>query len=428
MTKKYNLLYDATIFANSYIKDSSNRTGIYFAAYNILKYFSNDSRFFITLYIRDNYNKIKYFKKDILLSQFPICVNSKETSAFYINVHKNSIKATGNIIKKVYFVLKIIKEYFNKIIFKQDNASLLKTIDIFFSPLNPADNEIKSYSSIKIFIILHDLIPILFDKDSANSESHWFNVIAKSFNKDTYYLCNSNYTRNDFLKYYGDKLDENKTVFIHHATAQDFYPDYDKTKLASVLNKYKIKYKNNKYIFSLCNMEPRKNLIFTVKCFIKFISKHNIEDLYFYIGGSKWNKFIYQLEKEIGNFNKYRNKIAGLGYVDDIDVNILYSNSLFFTFISKYEGFGVPVLEAMQAGTPVISSNSSSLPEVAGDAAILIDPDSEEQCIKAFEDLYFNNDLRKTYMEKGFERAKLFSWEKTVNKMKEFIIEVEEKI
>jgi len=163
-------------------------------------------------------------------------------------------------------------------------------------------------------------------------------------------------------------------------------------------------------------------LIFTVKCFIIFISKHNIENLYFYLGGSKWNLFIRQLENEINNFDKYRDKIIGLGYVNDIDINILYSNSLFFTFISKYEGFGVPPLEAMQAGTPVISSNSSSLPEVVGDAAIMIDPDNEQQCIKAFEDLYFNENLRKHYIEKGLERAKLFSWEKTVSKMSDYIL------
>jgi len=77
----------------------------------------------------------------------------------------------------------------------------------------------------------------------------------------------------------------------------------------------------------------------------------------------------------------------------------------------------------MQTGTPVITSNNSSLPEVVGDAAIMIDYDSEEQCIKAFEDLYFNEDLRKHYMEKGLERAKLFSWEKTIDKITKVIIE-----
>ncbi|WP_461246051.1 glycosyltransferase family 4 protein [Treponema sp. R6D11] len=424
MTKKLNLLYDATIFANSYIKGSSYRTGIYFAAYNILKYFADDQHFNITLYVHDSLHNAKYFKKDILLSRFPVCLNSKETPVFNIGVHKRNIKTTNNIIKKIIYGLKILKNYLFMFVYNRNNKALLKSIDIFFSPMCPVVTELTSYPNIKHFIVLHDMIPVIFYKDSVNLDNDRFSIIINSLNKNTYYLCNSNHTKNDFLKYYGDRLDEKKTIVIHHATSQNFYPDYDKTKLATALNKYKIKHKDsNKYIFSLCNLEPRKNLLFTVKCFIKFISKHNIQDLYFYLGGSQWNKFILQLENEIEHFNEYRDKIAGLGYVNDSDVNVLYSNSLFFTFISKYEGFGVPPLEAMQAGTPVITSNSSSLPEVVGDAAITIDPDSEDQCIKAFEDLYFNEGLRKTYIEKGLERAKLFSWEKTANKMKEVIIE-----
>jgi glycosyltransferase involved in cell wall biosynthesis len=202
------------------------------------------------------------------------------------------------------------------------------------------------------------------------------------------------------------------------ASAQNFIPLYDTEKLESVLNKYHIvREKNDKYIFSLCTLEPRKNLVFTVVCFIKFIKKHNIQDLYFYLGGTEWDFFIQTFEEKLTAFPECRNKIVRLGYVDDEDVNILYSNSLFFTYLSQYEGFGMPPLEAMQAGTPVITSNNSSLPEVVGDAAITVDYDNEAQCIKAFEDLYFSESLRKDYIAKGVERAKLFSWEKTVGKM-----------
>jgi glycosyltransferase involved in cell wall biosynthesis len=160
-------------------------------------------------------------------------------------------------------------------------------------------------------------------------------------------------------------------------------------------------------------LAPHKNLIFTISCFIKFIDKHAIHDLYFYLAGAQAGNFNATLENRIPHFKEYRNKIIKLGYVDDEDVNILYSNSLFFTFISQYEGFGIPPLEAMAAGTPVITSNNSSLPEVVGEAAITIDCDNEDQCIRAFEDLYFNEDLRQSYIQRGLERAKLFSWEKT---------------
>ena len=202
-------------------------------------------------------------------------------------------------------------------------------------------------------------------------------------------------------------------------------PNYDKKALQIVLQKYGITYKpSDSYIFSLCSIDPRKNLLFTIACFVKFIQKHKIQNLYFYLGGGHFETFIAQFEEKLADFPEYRDKIIRLGYVDDEDVNILYSNSLFFTYISQYEGFGMPPLEAMQAGTPVITSNNSSLPEVVGDAAIMVDYDSEEQCIKAFEDLYFNEGLRKEYIEKGLEQAKRFSWEKTVGIMAEAMIGV----
>jgi glycosyltransferase involved in cell wall biosynthesis len=124
----------------------------------------------------------------------------------------------------------------------------------------------------------------------------------------------------------------------------------------------------------------------------------------------------------LNDINGGEGKIIRLGYIDDEDVNTLYSHSIFFTYLSKYEGFGMPPLEAMQAGTPVITSNNSSMPEVVGDAAIMIDCDSEEQCIKAFEDLYFNEGLRQRYIQKGIERGKIFTWEKTADKMMDIML------
>ena len=188
MKKHINLLYDATIFANSYIKGSSYRTGIFFAAYNILKYFADYPGFLITLYVHDSQHNIKYFKKDILLSRFPVCINSKETPVFNINVHKRNIKATGNVIKKIIYFLKILKNYLFMFIYYRNNSSLLKTIDVFFSPMCPVITELNSYLNIKHFIVLHDMIPIIFYKDSINIDNDRFNIIIKSLNKNSYYL------------------------------------------------------------------------------------------------------------------------------------------------------------------------------------------------------------------------------------------------
>jgi glycosyltransferase involved in cell wall biosynthesis len=259
--------------------------------------------------------------------------------------------------------------------------------------------------------------------DNHSFNNFFLHEIFKKLDYDYYFFVSEN-SKHDFIRYASGRADEKKMLVTYIASSNNFVPLYDKGKLSFVLKKYKAGFDQEpKYIFSFCSLEPRKNLIFTIKCFIKFIQKNNITDLYFLLGGAAWESYKDRYKNEINSINdEYKNKIIHLGYVDDGDVNILYSNSLFFAYISKYEGFGMPPLEAMQSGTPVITSNNSSLPEVAGDAAIMIDCESEEQCITAFETLYYNEDLRKGYIKKGLERAKLFTWKKTVDKMSEVIL------
>ena len=167
----------------------------------------------------------------------------------------------------------------------------------------------------------------------------------------------------------------------------------------------------------MCTLEPRKNLIRSVKTFVEFIKKHNIDDLVFVLGGGQWDHFIGQLEKEVTDLGDFKSKIIKAGYVDDEDLAPLYSNAQWFVYTSRYEGFGLPPLEAMSCGCPVITSNNSSLPEVVGNSGIMIDWDSDIQHIEAYENYYFDEQLRKENSKKGLERAKEFSWEKCVDIM-----------
>ena len=149
----------------------------------------------------------------------------------------------------------------------------------------------------------------------------------------------------------------------------------------------------------------------------KSVLKNNIQDLVWVMGGGQYKSFSEQIKSESINSNLYDRCVLYAGYIDDNDLPILYSNAEWFVFTSQYEGFGLPPLEAMQCGCPVITSNNSSLPEVVGDAGILIDWNSEEQHIEAYEKYYFNEKLRKENSQNGLERAKTFSWTKTVNEM-----------
>jgi glycosyltransferase involved in cell wall biosynthesis len=311
-------------------------------------------------------------------------------------------------------------KYFN------NNSKILKNFDAFFSPLYKIPDEIKKYAYIKRFIVIHDMIPFLNLTCYTGNlfvYNYFLYDIFETLDND-YYFFVSEHSKKDFMRYADGRVDEKKMLVTHIGPSHNFVPLYDREKIRVTLKKYKINfYPENKYIFSLCSLEPRKNLLFTIKCYLRFIQKNKIQDLYFFLGGAAWDKFETVFKKEITSIDdEYKNKIIRLGYVDDTDVNILYSNSLFFTYISKYEGFGMPPLEAMLAGTPVITSNNSSMPEVVGDAAITIDCESEEQCINGFEDLYYNENLRNDYIKRGFERAKLFTWKKTTDKITETIL------
>jgi glycosyltransferase involved in cell wall biosynthesis len=431
---KINILFNADVLTQKFDK-SVFGSGVFFAAYNILLNLKHRDTFNIVLSVHFRHmNMVKKMKRYESLSTFQYCVYIDEQELrSSILKHKRHIKNSKRLIEKIIPTLKIFRNrmllMYYYAIDRHKSAGLLKNISVYFSPTMSECGESLKYPHIIHFILLHDAIPILFPEYyplfDLNDDNDGYTRQLRLLSKNNYYFCNSECTKGDYLKYFGNQLDANKMLVFHHASSHKFTPDYDKRKLAAVFENYNIYYKDNvKYIFSLCTLEPRKNLAFTIGCFIKFIKKHNIQDLYLYLGGGQWETFIKKLEEQINTFDEYRDKIIRLGYIDDEDVNILYSNSLFFTYISQYEGFGVPPLEAMQAGTPIITSNNSSLPEVVGDAAITIDYNSEAQCIAAFEKLYFNEDIRADYITKGIERAKLFSWGKTVDKMSDVIMSV----
>jgi glycosyltransferase involved in cell wall biosynthesis len=432
--KKIKLIYDVSVILLGE-KYSYARTGIYFCSYNILKKLRCNPLFDIYLFAHDKQLIPISKNTEVFKGLTFIKLNDHDISSYKNNIsfHLKTIINSKNIFLKFLCLLKIIKNVlylsFNTIfrnIYNISKKRKLKKIDAFFCLYYYFPQIINNYN-IKKFILIYDMLPILFPNHYSEELICTFkNIMTRFVDKETYFFTISECTKRDFIKYFGENLDKSKITVTYISSANDFESKYDKQAIKYIENKYKVNTGQNKYIFSFCLLDHRKNLIFTVKCFVKFIQKNNINDLCFLLGGIQYENFSKLFNNTMDEFpENYRSKIIRLGYVDDADVNLLYSNSLFFTFISQYEGFGMPLLEAMQAGTPVISSNNSSLPEVVGDAAITIDYDDEEACISAMEKYYFNEDLRQAYIKKGFERAKLFSWDKTVdlmiNKIKEVI-------
>lgn len=414
------LLYDATFIAENV--NSVSRTGIYFVAYNVLKGLLNYNKFNITLYCeQQQYNNLLTILKEIFPNnKFNIITNEhySKISKEYFRVRnkKELYKKQHKYVKKfgtqIRLILLSLLKKIDKKIFPV-NKKVYSQFDLYLSPMHKVPDIISEIQSIKKYIILYDTVPIVIpDLTLASQEGCWYDQLFKSLNTDDNYFAISEHTRNDFLKY-APQIDLNKITTTLLACNESFKPktsiDIDKIK-----QKYKI---NKKYIFSLCTLEPRKNLIRTVKTFIEFIKKNDINDLIFVLGGGHWQIFIDELNKEINNLGDFKDKILKIGYVDDEDLPALYSGAEWFVYTSQYEGFGLPPLEAISCGCPVITSNNSSLPEVVGDAGIMIDWDSDEQHIKAYEKYYYDENYRKDMAEKGLVRSKQFSWEKCVNQM-----------
>lgn len=164
------------------------------------------------------------------------------------------------------------------------------------------------------------------------------------------------------------------------------------------------------YLLFVSTIEPRKNINAIISAFNFLKKRHKIEHQLVLIGRKGWN---YEPIFTAIENSPYKNEIHHLDYLSNELVALFYSKADVFLYPSHYEGFGLPVLEAMTLGTPVIASNTSSIPEVTGNAAILIDPNDYMQLAEAILQVISDSQLRQNLINKGKIRADLFSWERT---------------
>ncbi|MDH6067716.1 glycosyltransferase family 4 protein [Chrysosporum ovalisporum APH033B] len=175
--------------------------------------------------------------------------------------------------------------------------------------------------------------------------------------------------------------------------------------------KTKIKYDfSQPYILFVSTIEPRKNIENIITAFNFLNKKYKIPHQLVLIGKKGWNyKPIFAAIEN----SPWQNKIHHLEYLNNQLLGLFYSQADVFVYPSHYEGFGLPLLEAMTLGAAVVAANTSSLPEVAGDAAILIDPNDPMQLAEAIIQVIIDSQLRQQLINKGRERAKIFSWQRT---------------
>lgn len=271
-------------------------------------------------------------------------------------------------------------------IYRQQRSPLL------FSPIPEAPLGM----GCRFVTVVHDLIPLRFP-NWKSPLTHYFRYwVPLVLQQAEHIICNSESTARDVCQHYGISASKVTAIPLGY-DANHFRPVSLNSEAAHL-----------PYFLYVGRHDPYKNLHRLIDAFAA-IAPHT--DASLYIGGSADPRFTPDLathaqEKGVANRVKF------LDYVCYADLPMLYSNAIALVFPSLWEGFGFPVLEAMACGTPVIASNQSSLPEVAGEAAILIDPNRVEPMADAMRQVVEDSQLRSQLRQRGLAQAQTFSWQK----------------
>lgn len=283
--------------------------------------------------------------------------------------------------------------------------------------------------------VLYDLIPIIFSDrypegkfilSSKQDFKRWivrvlsrfiYTRAYKSLLKTRAIFSISESTKKDFLQRFNYPK---YSVFVTHLAPDSVYKPVDPLTVKNVLIKYGLE---EPFLVYVGGCDFRKNLEKLVLSFERLKGMNS--NLKLVLVG---NDFIrgtdpdsQKIQKQV-ELSKYKNEIIRPGYVSNEDLASLYSSASVFIYPSIYEGFGLPILEAMACGCPVISYNNSSIPEVAGDAALLLEPDDD--LAEAIKKVITDEKLRKSMIKKGFQQARKFSWEKTARQTLKVLEEV----
>lgn len=231
----------------------------------------------------------------------------------------------------------------------------------------------------------------------------------------------SHFEKNRIAQFFGIKGD-NRLMAVYNGVSEHFKPVTDKIELQRVKTKYKLP---DHFFFFLGNTDPKKNTKGTLKAFSDFIKRSGSD--YRLVMLDYDRKELDKLLIEIGD-KSLIDRIILTGYVVNTDLPAIYCQSEVFLYPSLRESFGIPMLEAMACGVPVITSNTSSMPEVAGDAACIIDPFKPEEITEAMIKLINDRELRVKLISLGFEQSARFSWKAMAQNVLEIYRMVETKI
>ncbi len=273
--------------------------------------------------------------------------------------------------------------------------------DVFLS----TDSYLSLRTKVKTAMICHDIAHVHFPQEIPFLVNQYYQFFVPRFLRRADQIISvSHFTKQDIIRHY--QIDSKKINVVQNGCRDGFEAVDEETK-TKIRNQYST---GKEFFFYVGAVHPRKNVHRLITAFDQFKQKTNSE-VQLLIGG----RFAWQTGPVKTAFDqaKHQEDIHFLGYLSEADLKQIMASAMAFVYPSLFEGFGIPVLEAMHSGVPVISSNVSSLPEVTGEAGILIDPNSVEALTTAMVKMASDSAFRQQLIEKGKEQKQQFDWDRS---------------
>lgn len=285
-------------------------------------------------------------------------------------------------------------------------------IDVFLSP----DGYLSLKSEVKQIPVIHDLSFLHYPEDLPFWNKKYVNYFFPKYaQKASKIVTVSEYSKQDIATSFG--IEEEKINVAHNGIGEVFHPISEKKK-----EEVKRKFTDGRpYFLFVSALHPRKNVTRLFQAFDIFKSETKSEIKLLMVGEKYWwNKEIKQVFDEM----KHQEDVIFTGHIQSKELNEIYGAGLALTYVSYFEGFGIPLVEAMKCELPVIASDKTSLPEVGGDAAIYVNPFSVKDIKNGMKRVFKDESLRTELIEHGKQRATLFNWDKTAEIVWNTIVEV----
>lgn len=269
-------------------------------------------------------------------------------------------------------------------------------------------------------VTIHDCIHLLFPQylPNAGALSYARYMMGHAIRRSAVVLTVSEASRQDILRFYPD-ADEERVQVVPNAIDPNLIANPGEDEIERVRERYQIR---GRFVLYAGNIKPHKNLERLIEAFGRLKQRPAFDDLKLLIIGDDSHKYG-SLRRAVEGAG-IRQDVRFFGFVPDSTLAALYRLASVFAFPSLYEGFGLPPLEAMACGAPVVTSKISSLPEVVGDAAVLVDPYSVDEIADGIARVLEDDTLRMDLIERGHRRAHAFSWERSVTQIHDTYLKV----